>query len=104
MGQRQMKKLEGLALGFIVRKIMNLKEAKNRVQFVRDHDQRQFRETFNDKVLMMDSRKTACRQLIHFVRSLQKGGWVTFAQEMAQPRPISRNLDIENKIEKARNA
>ena len=70
LGFKNMKKLEGVALGFIVRKIMKLKEAKNRIQFVRDHDQRQFRETFEDRVLMLDSRKTACRQLIHFVRSL----------------------------------
>lgn len=54
---------------------------------------------------MKDSRKTSCRQLIHFIRSLQRNGeWVKFYREKSKQRPISHNRDINNSIEKKKNA
>ena len=62
-------KLEAVALGFRTRKILRLKEAQDRINFIGDHDQSQFRDNFEDQDLMRDSRMNACKQLVQFIKA-----------------------------------
>lgn len=86
-GPKGIAKLEALARGFVIRKIMKLKDVQNRVKLIKDHDVAGFGDDIeNQKVFpngcFNKSRMDACRTLCKLIEQLQKNGqWVILNRE-----------------------